>query len=201
MQELEYNSIMPYTPNIKHTAFAPTFINNYINTQLSLFGLISEGPTTPNQAGFNPMVPAQYPTNIEDLYNDTISIQNVEAPILIVYDRMMRFRPTPFYRHKREQLIYFIYSSDVAKLINTVRVISDSLDREDAAAEDVNRHSAENATSADPARVYFHNIRVYQVDESRDVAELASARTLFVNKIIVEYDYHTSDDPALYPYN
>ena len=192
---------MSYTPNIKDTAFAPTFINNYVNEQLALFGLIAEGPTTPNQAGFNPMVPAQYPTNIEDLYNDTISIQQIESPILIVYDRMMRFRPTPFYRHKREQLIYFVYSSDVAKLINTIRVIAEALDREDAAAEDVNRYSAENATSSNPAKIYFHNIRVYQVDESRDVAELASARTLFVNKIIIEYDYHSSDDPANYIYN
>ena len=191
---------MSYTPNIKHTAFAPTFINNYVNEQLALFGLISEGPTAPNQAGFNPMIPAQYPTNIEDLYNDTISIQQVEAPILIVYDRMMRFRPTPFYRHKREQLIYFVYSSDVTKLINTIRVITEALDREDAAAEDVNRYSAENATEENPAKIYFHNIKVYQVDESRDVAELASARTLFVNKLIVEYDYHSSDDPANYIY-
>ena len=41
-----------------------------------------------------------------------------------------------------------------------------------------------------PFNVAFHSTRVYQADESRDVAELASARTLFVNKLIVEYDYH-----------
>lgn len=190
---------MTYTYKVSHTGFAPTYINNYINEQLSLFGLIAAGPGTPNQAGFNPMVPAQYPTNIEDLYNDAITIQQVESPILIVYDRLMRFRPNPFYRRKREQLIYFIYSSDVGKLIDTVRIISDSLDREDAAAQDVNKLTAKNSTTENPANVYFHNIRVYQADESRDVAELASARTLFVNKIIVEYDYHTKD-PAEYPY-
>ena len=181
------------TNNIKTTGFAPTYINNYVNKQLSDFGLISSGPTLPNQAGFNPMVPAQYPTNIEDLYNDTIQIQQVESPILIVYDRMMRFRPSSFYRRKREQLIYFVYSSDIEKLINTIRVISDALDREDAAAQDINEYTASEAIAANPANVYFHNVRVYQADESRDVAELASARTLFVNKIIVEYDYHTKD--------
>lgn len=181
------------TLNIKSTGFAPTYINNYVNEQLSRFGLISTGPTAPNQAGFNPMIPAQYPTSIEDLYNDTIQIQNVESPILIVYDRLMRFRPSSFYRRKREQLIYFIYSSDVEKLIDSVRIISDALDREDAAAQDINSYSIENATSANPVSVYFHNVRVYQADESRDVAELASARTLFINKIIVEYDYHIAD--------
>jgi hypothetical protein len=41
-----------------------------------------------------------------------------------------------------------------------------------------------------PFNILFHSTRVYQADESRDVAELASARTLFVNKLIVEYDYH-----------
>ncbi len=181
------------TYEIKTTGFAPTYINNYVNEQLSLFGLIATGPTEPNQAGFNPMVPAQYPTSIEDLYNDTISIQQVESPILIVYDRMMRFRPTPFYRHKREQLIYFIYSSDVAKLMDSVRVITDALDREDSAAQDVNKWIKDNPITGTTTNVFFHNIRVYQADESRDVAELASARTLFVNKVIIEYDYHTND--------
>jgi len=181
------------TLEIKTTGFAPKYINNYVNEQLSLFGLIATGPTAPNQAGFNPMVPAQYPTSIEDLYNDTVSIQQVDSPILIVYDRLMRFRPSPFYRRKREQLIYFVYSSDVAKLIDAVRIITDALDREDAAAEDVNDFSAAEATADNPVNVYFHNIRVYQADESRDVAEIASARTLFVNKIIIEYDYHIKD--------
>ena len=190
---------MAYTPDILDTGFPPTFINHYIKGQLSLFGLISSGPSVPNQAGFNPMIPAQYPTSIEDLYNDTIQIQQVESPILMVYDRMMRFRPTPFYRHKREQLIYFIYSSDVAKLLNAVRIITDSLDREDASAQDVNEYCVTNPIEDVGHNVYFHNIRVYQVDESRDVAELASARTLFVNKVIVEYDYHTNNS-AEYPY-
>jgi hypothetical protein len=40
--------------------------------------------------------------------------------------------------------------------------------------------------------VYFHNIKVYQADEARDIAELASARTLFLNKLVIEYDYHTT---------
>jgi hypothetical protein len=137
------------------------------------------------------MVPAQFPTNIEDLYNDSIAIRQTDSPVLIVYDRLMRFRPTPFYAHKREQLIYFLYSTDVGKLIDSVRVISSALDREDASAQDVNTWSINNIESPN---VFFHNTRVYQADESRDVAELASARTLFVNKIIVEYDYHVKTE-------
>ena len=181
------------TTSISTTGFPPRFLNKYVAAQLAEFGIIDAEPENPQQAGFDPMVPAQFPTNIEDLYNDTIKIRQTPSPLLIVYDRLMRFRPTPFYRHKREQLIYFIYSSDVAKLMDSVRVITDALDREDASAQDVNLWLQNNPITGVTTNVFFHNIRVYQADECRDVAELASARTLFVNKIIVEYDYHTKD--------
>jgi hypothetical protein len=177
-----------------NTGFPPTFLNKYVLSELAFHGLVAESDLL--APGVNPMVPAQIPTNIEDLYNDSIQIRQTESPVLIVYDRLMRFRPTPFYAHKREQLIYFIYSTDVSKLIDSVRVISNALDREDASAQDINSYSLSNPilNSAGevsiPYNIYFHNTRVYQADESRDVAELASARTLFVNKLIIEYDYH-----------
>ena len=176
------------------TGFPPTFINRYILSELEHYELISEA----DLINPTPMIPAVVSTNIEDLYNDSIQIRQTESPILLVYDRLMRFRPTPFYLHKREQLIYFIYSTDVGKLIDTVRVISGALDREDSSAEDVNRYNINNpildanADISTPFNILFHSTRVYQADESRDVAELASARTLFVNKLIVEYDYHVS---------
>jgi hypothetical protein len=181
------------------TGFPPTFLNRYILSELAFYGLVADSDLL--SPGVNPMVPAQIPTNIEDLYNDSIQIRQTESPVLIVYDRLMRFRPTPFYAHKREQLIYFIYSTDVGKLIDSVRVISNALDREDASAQDVNSYSLSNpilnssGQVSIPYNIYFHNTRVYQADESRDVAELASARTLFVNKLIVEYDYHIKTEP------
>jgi hypothetical protein len=173
------------------TGFPPTFLNGYVLSELAHFGLIAES----DLVNPSPMVPAQFPTNIEDLYNDSIAIRQTESPLLIVYDRLMRFRPTPFYPHKREQLIYFIYSTDVGKLIDSVRVISNALDREDSSAQDINAWAVANPIlnaqeEVIPHNIFFHNTRVYQADESRDVAELASARTLFINKIIIEYDYH-----------
>jgi hypothetical protein len=256
------------------TGFPPTFLNRYVLSELAHYELVADSDlVTPS-----PMVPAQFPTNIEDLYNDSIQIRQTESPVLIVYDRLMRFRPTPFYLHKREQLIYFIYSTDVGKLIDSVRVISNALDREDSSAEDVNSYNfltptlktpevlisektisnkaltnkfatittstahglvagdavtitgvdatfngthyvrsvpsattfKFNKTAANvasiaasgsvskqgytPFNILFHSTRVYQADESRDVAELASARTLFVNKLIIEYDYHVAVD-------
>jgi hypothetical protein len=173
------------------TGFPPTFLNGYILSELAHYNLIAEA----DLLNPSPMVPAQFPTNIEDLYNDNIVIRQTESPLLVVYDRLMRFRPTPFYARKREQLIYFLYSTDVGKLIDSVRVISNALDREDSSAQDINSWAVANPVlnsqgDTIPYNIFFHNTRVYQADESRDVAELASARTLFVNKIIVEYDYH-----------
>jgi hypothetical protein len=176
------------------TGFPPTFLNGYILSELAYYGLVAEA----DLLNPSPMVPAQFPTNIEDLYNDNIVIRQTESPLLVVYDRLMRFRPTPFYARKREQLIYFLYSTDVGKLIDSVRVISNALDREDSSAQDINSWAVANPVlnsqgDTIPYNIFFHNTRVYQADESRDVAELASARTLFVNKIIVEYDYHIKD--------
>jgi len=178
------------------TGFPPTFLNGYILSELAHYGLVAET----DLLNPSPMVPAQFPTNIEDLYNDSIIIRQTESPLLVVYDRLMRFRPTPFYARKREQLIYFLYSTDVGKLIDSVRVISNALDREDSSAQDINSWAVNNPIlnsqgSVIPYNIFFHNTRVYQADESRDVAELASARTLFVNKIIVEYDYHIKTEP------
>jgi hypothetical protein len=181
-----------YVPNIADTGFPPTFINAYVLAKLQEFGLIADTDLVTS-----PMVPAQFPTNIEDLYNDSLQIRQTQSPLLMVYDRLMRFRSNAFYRTKKEQLVYFVYTADLDKLINTVRVITDVLDREDAAAQDINSWCSKNMTGFN---TFFHNVKVYQADESRDVAELASARTLFVNKIIVEYDYHIVT-PANYKYN
>jgi hypothetical protein len=136
--------------------------------------------------------------NIEDVYNDSLYIRNNPDGVVIMFDRLIRFRPTPFYRNKREQLVYFIYGPNLSKLFDTTRVIIECLDREDAAAQDLNSWLSINDIedengNAITKNVMFHNIKVYQADEARDIAELASARTLFLNKLVIEYDYHTVD--------
>ena len=95
-------------------------------------------------------------------------------------------------------MVYFIYGPNLSKLFDTTRVIIECLDREDAAAQDLNTWLVANPIIGEndqviTPNVYFHNIKVYQADEARDIAELASARTLFLNKLVIEYDYHTSD--------
>jgi hypothetical protein len=37
---------------------------------------------------------------------------------------------------------------------------------------------------------YFHEFKVYQLEESRDIIDFGTARTYGGNKIIIDYDYH-----------
>jgi hypothetical protein len=72
-----------------------------------------------------------------------------------------------------------------------VRVISEALDREDASAQDVNKWIKDNLPD-DNKNVFFHRFKAFQIDETRDLLELSSARLSAVNKIVIEYDYHTN---------
>ena len=176
---------------LNETGFPPTFVNAFVNSELKEFGLMPTGPEP-----FQPFFPAQVPDSVEGIYNDIPFIRNNPDTTVIIFDRLIRFRPTTFYKHKREQLIYFIYSPNLTKLLDTTRVIIECLDREDAAAQDLNLWISQNDVLDEngdpiPKNVFFHNVKVYQADESRDILELASARTLGLNKLIIEYDYHT----------
>jgi hypothetical protein len=180
-----------------HTGFPPVFLNAYVLEELKKFKGVDGSPLMPiGPEPFQPFFPAQVPDSVEGIYNDIPFIRNNPDTTVIIFDRLMRFRPTPFYKHKREQLIYFIYSPNLSKLIDTTRVIIECLDREDAAAQDLNLWISQNDVLDEneeviAKNVFFHNLKVYQADESRDIIELASARTLGLNKLVIEYDYHT----------
>lgn len=162
--------------------YAPKWINSYIYNELSQYddiGVSAVSQLTP--------IFATSPTNTEDIYKNVVESTNIDEPLVIIYDRLMTFRPTPLYPHKREQLLYYLYSTSLANVNNANIVISQLLDREDAAAQDLN---AWCSNTQEGFNVFFHNVKVYQAQEARDVLDLASARTIFVNKLIIEYDYH-----------
>jgi hypothetical protein len=41
---------------------------------------------------------------------------------------------------------------------------------------------------------YFHNFKVYQLEETRDIIDFGTARTYGGNKIIIDFDYHQMPD-------
>lgn len=179
-------------PLAKDLPFPPHWINAYLFDKLSEYDDIGIDKT-------QQLVPifATTPTSTEEIYKNVVQSTTVEQPLIIQYDRLMRFRPNSFYPIKKEQLLYYLYSTSIANVNNANIVISQLLDREDEAARDVNAWAANNASTLNvPHNVFFHNIKVYQADETRDVLELASARTIFVNKIIIEYDYHAVWDTS-----
>ena len=44
-------------------------------------------------------------------------------------------------------------------------------------------------------KIFFRSMRVFQVDESKDLVDLNTYRGGSIHKYIIEYDYHTKDIP------
>ena len=166
------------------TGFPPVLINKYLLSQLELHGL-----HTPIDGRLDPFLPVQS-TNIDDLFDE---LDPSPFPFIIAYDRLVRYKPSAFYRHKREQLVYTIHALQDAKGFDISRVIIEALDRQDAAGQDVNAWLKNNPDKLDGLNhnVFFHSFRVFQADETRDLVELGSIKFNYRGKVIVEYDYHT----------
>jgi hypothetical protein len=173
----------------QQTFFAPFIINGYLEDELRRFDIV------PISQSWTPFMPV-FSSSLDDIYGELLSTDNA-LPIAIYYDKLSRFRPSAFYRHKREQIMYTIHGP-MDKVFATTRIIQAALDREDSAAQDVNLWSSQNQSlivgeSALTQSIFFHNFKTLQMDESRDLLELAAVRGIYRNKIIVEYDYHTTD--------
>ena len=169
---------------ISQTGFPPLYINSYIIGQLQEFEILT------GTEQMTPIFPTS-PTSIEDLFKNYVGAPSIDDPIIIQYERLLRFRPTTFYPHKREQLVYYLYSTNLSKVMNSSRIILEALDREDASAQDINKWMIENSDIFnDDLNIFFHSSRVYQTDEVRDLLNSVSARTVYINKLTIEYDYH-----------
>lgn len=124
------------TQAIGQQTFFPGFIiNGYVEEQLKRFDVVPQNQT------FSPFIPVMS-SSIDDLYSEFLS-NDSSLPIYIAYDKLSRFRPNSFYRHKREQMIYTIHGP-LEKVYSAARIIQAALDREDAAAQDVNLWSSQN---------------------------------------------------------
>jgi hypothetical protein len=190
--------------------YPPAFINAYMQAQITSFWetgdvLIPDDPATiaNEQVLFsgNPTIPffPTLPTSLDDLYTQFPQADGMFA----VYDRMFKMRKTPFPHIKSEQLLYYFFKmeGDPVKLIETTQAIQDLLDREDESAQELNAWAAAKQASTNPLRdeagnirplPFFHKIRIYQLEETRDLIDFGTARTYAGNKIIIDYDWHKS---------
>lgn len=175
------------------------YINQYLHSLLSSYTDINMAKN-PNIDNYVPFVPAGVTTNIDAFYENLAATSGFEGelPSVIFYDRLLRLRNSPFYVGKREQALYTI-SATASQAYKIGLVISQVLDREDVSAQDINKwmhdNKADLTAKGFPMRVFFRSMKVFQIDESRDLLELQTFKGGTMHKYIVEYDYHLKDNP------
>jgi len=172
--------------------YAPHWINQYVVHKLGQYS--NTGVDSDNSPVLVPTI-ATAPGNSQEIWEQLVTQATTEEPLLIQYETLMRFRTGSFYPIKREQLIYYLYSDNLVHINNARNVIVHLLDRQDIAAQEVNAYSANNKpfdSITFDHKIFFHNMKVYQADETRDLVDLAAVKASFTNKIIIEYDYHVA---------
>lgn len=176
--------------------YPPAFINGYLQDKISTY--FRNNPLDGFSGDFTlPFFPTM-PTDIDTL---TQSFPNGEGKFA-VYDRMFKMRRSPFPHVKGEQLLYYFYSTGenpAPFIIETSQLVQDLLDGEDESAQDLNDWIKARQESESPLvddnnvslpLPYFHKIKVYQLEETRDIIDFGTARTFAGNKIIIDYEWH-----------
>jgi len=163
----------------------PTIINAYLNAKMDLG---TQGQIT----YFFPTLPTEIDSLTETFPQST--------GVFGVYDRMFKMRRTPFPYIKCEQLLYYFYAvgaNATTKMVMTQQQVSDLLDLGDDSAKDINEWADKNPDlwSGESKPVFFHNIKIYQLEETRDIVDFGTARTYAGNKIIIDYDWHPTEFP------
>ena len=180
----------------------PSFINAFLQQKLGAdFGAIPMFPTVPTD-----MASVAQDFTIDELTDGTRFTFSGNAAI---YDRMFKMRRLPFPHIKCEQLLYYFNALEIDAVPNLIRItqkIQDLLDRGDESAEDLNKWISDNLdiqgtnnidrpTATIPGHgtfyvPHFHNFKIYQLEETRDIVDFGTARTYAGNKIIIDYDWH-----------
>lgn len=163
-----------------------------------------------------PFFPSR-PASITELTEQWVTVNNNIYPyagVMATWDRLIKMRRTPFPHIRSEQILYYFYATEsnvTEQMVQTQELILRLLDRGDESAEDLNSWAVEKGqinvgTQGTPNLIsnkfYFHNLKVYQLEETRDIIDFGTARTYGGNKIIIEYTYHqmpelTNNDMSL----
>jgi hypothetical protein len=183
-------------------SYAPIFINEYLKEKVSQYFV-----SNPFDGQVGDMTIPFFPTSPTDIEGLTQTFPSSNG-MFAVYDRMFKMRRGPFPHIKNEQLLYYFYKmqGDPVALIATTQIIQDLLDRGNESAEDINAWmltkltknssgddvfvpNANDGTEFSP--IYFHDIKIFQLEETRDIVDFGTARTYAGNKIIIDYTYHS----------
>lgn len=175
--------------------YPPAFINGYLAEKV---------PATLGTDRFNNGLLKFFPTSPTAIDDLTETFPGASADVFAVFDRMLKMRRGPFPHIKYEQLLYYFYkmAGDPVDLIESTQVVQDLLDRGDESAEELNAWIAgltdgttegtKLISGTEFNLVYFHEIKIYQLEETRDIIDFGTARTYAGNKIIIDYSWHKS---------
>lgn len=109
----------------------------------------------------------------------------------IIFDSFMKARVSNryFYPIKSGQMMYSIKGS-IEQVFEWRDFISNVLDREDAAANDINEFASANINDFN---LRFHCINTSQVNYIGNSSETQGTKKTFSTNLIIKYDYHTSN--------
>lgn len=161
------------------------WINKYLQYKLADFGF-SAVPFFPSIPSTLDALTQSFPTS---------------DGVMSTYDRLFKMNRKPLPHIKSEQLLYYFYATQentVDNMVKVTEIVYRLLDREDESAEEVNNWCSNRkvnlGTEQQPNLIdnifYFHNFKVYQLEETRDIIDFGTARTYGGNKIIIDFQYH-----------
>jgi hypothetical protein len=164
------------------------WINKYLEDQIPLLTNI-EVPLFPSS-----------PSILDDLTGSFPA-----GGVMGTWDRLIKMNRKGFPHIKCEQLLYYFYATAENTIENMVQIqeaVLRLMDRFDETAEEVNNWCSNRqinlGTQQNPDLIdnmfYFHNFKIYQLEETRDIIDFGTARTYGGNKIIIDFDYHQMPD-------
>lgn len=172
------------------------WINKYIQEKITevLVQEFGEGETFGAQLPFFPSTPS----TINDL---TEYFGQSTQGLAGTWDRLIKMNRAGFPHIKCEQLLYYFYAygdNPIERMIVIQESVLRLMDRFDETAAEINNWAMNRqinvGTQQSPIlldnQFYFHNFKVYQLQETRDIIDFGTARTYGGNKIIIDYDYH-----------
>ena len=120
---------------------------------------------------------------------------------MATWDRLVKMNRKGFPHIKSEQLLYYFYATSTNSIENMVKIqeaVLRLMDRFDETAEEVNNWCSNTQINVGTAGIpeyidnifYFHNFKIYQLEETRDIIDFGTARTYGGNKIIIDFEYH-----------
>jgi hypothetical protein len=194
--------------------YPPVFINNYLSEKVSGFFSSQTG-----QDVSLPFFPTS-PTDINALTESFPNGNGLFAVYDRMFK--MRRTSFPHIKREQLLYYFYKMQDTPEELIETSQLVMDLLDRGDESAQELNSwissiYIAQGRKTAQIANVvtgqnetfkvvtfgsgpsakdfllpFFHEIKIYQLEETRDIIDFGTARTYAGNKIIVDYDWHYS---------